>query len=131
MIEIAAKRSRPVRLRRVTLVAAVLAFVVLIGGSAVFARAYALRESVLPGVHVSGVDVGGMDRADARAAIARTLGARLARPVTVEVGERTFTVQPNALWQLDSAATEERAFRAGRASIQSRLGALVAPFVFE
>jgi vancomycin resistance protein YoaR len=131
MIEIAAKRSRPVRLRRVTLVAAVLAFVVLIAGSAIFARAYTLRESVLPGVHVSGVDVGGMDRADARVAIARTLGARLARPVTVEVGERTFTVQPNALWQLDSAATEERAFRAGRASIQSRLGALVAPFVFE
>jgi vancomycin resistance protein YoaR len=131
LIEIAAKRSRPARLRRVTLVAALLAFLVLIAGSAVFARAYTLRESVLPGVHVSGLDVGGLDRADARAAIARTLGARLARPVTVEVGERTFTVQPNALWQLDSAATEERAFRAGRASIQSRLGALVAPFAFE
>jgi vancomycin resistance protein YoaR len=131
MIEVAAKRFRPAHLRRATLVSAVLAFLVLLAGSAVFARAYTLRDSVLPGVRVSGVDVGGLARADARAKIAGTLGARLAKPVTVAVGDGTLTVQPSALWRLDAAATEERAFRAGRASLQSRLGALAAPFLFE
>jgi vancomycin resistance protein YoaR len=130
MIEVAASRSRPARLRRVTLVSAALALVVLVAGSAVFARAYTLRDSVLPGVRVAGVDVGGKSRADARAAIERGLQARLAKPVTVDVGNGSFTVVPAALWQLDAAATEERAFAAGRASVQARLGALVAPFAF-
>src|SRR5215211_2772526 len=107
MIEIAAKRSRPARLRRVTVAGAVLAAVVLLAGSAVFARAYTLRDSVLPGIHVAGVDVGGMSREDARAAIARSFGDRLAQPVTVEVGKRTFAVRPDVLWRLDVAATEE------------------------
>jgi vancomycin resistance protein YoaR len=131
MIEIAAKRSRAARARRLTVVSAVLALLVLIAGSAVFARAYTLRDSVLPGIHVAGVDVGGMSREDARAALARSLGDRLERPVTVEVGKRTFAVRPDALWRLDVSATEERAFRAGRESIQARLGGLVAPFAFE
>jgi vancomycin resistance protein YoaR len=130
MIEVAAKRSRPASLRRVTLVGLVLAFLVLLAGSAVFARAYTLRDSVLPGVRVAGVDVGGLNRDDARATIARELGVLLAKPVTVEVGEGTFTARPSALWRLDAAATEERAFGAGRTSFQSRLGALVAPFAF-
>jgi vancomycin resistance protein YoaR len=130
MIEVLAKRSRARSLRRASVVGAVLAFLVLLAGSAVFARAYTLRESVLPGVHVAGVDVGGLSRGDARATISRELRPRLANPVTVEVGKGTFTAQPSALWRLDAAATEERAFRAGRASLQSRLGALVAPFAF-
>jgi vancomycin resistance protein YoaR len=131
MIELAAKRSRPARLRRVTVAGAVLAVLVLVAGSAVFARAYTLRDSVLPGVRVAGIDVGGKAREDARAQIARMLGERLAQPVTVEVGKRSFAVRPDALWRLDATASEERAFRAGRASIQARLGALVAPFAFE
>src|SRR5215210_1607298 len=131
MIEIAAKRSRPARLRHVTVLGALLALIVLVAGAAVFARAYSLRDAVLPGIRVSGIDVGGESRAHAQAAIAGGLEARLARPVRVAVGERSLTVKPSALWQLDAAATEERAFAAGRASVHARLGALIAPFVFE
>src|SRR5215210_6043728 len=131
MIEIAAKRSRPARLRRVTVLGALLALIVLVAGAAVFARAYSLRDAVLPGIRVSGIDVGGESRAHAQAAIAGGLEGRLARPVRVAVGERSLTVKPSALWQLDAAATEERAFAAGRASVHARLGALIAPFVFE
>jgi vancomycin resistance protein YoaR len=131
MIEIAARRARPARRRRrLTLVSAVVGIAVLVAGGAVFARAYTLRDSVLPGVSVAGVEVGGKSRAATHAAVERTIGARLAHPVVVSVGKRTFTVRPSRLWQLDAAATEERAFHAGRATLQARLGALVAPFVF-
>lgn len=130
MIEVAASRARPARFRRATVVSAVLALLVLVAGSAVFARAYTLRDAVLPGVRVAGVDVGGMSRADARAAIERGIQARLAKPVEVAVGGKSFTVAPASLWRLDAAASEQRAFDAGRATIQARLGALVAPFAF-
>lgn len=130
MIEVAASRARPARFRRATVVSAVLALLVLVAGSAVFARAYTLRDAVLPGVRVAGVDVGGMSRADARAAIERGIQARLAKPVEVAVGGKSFTVAPALLWRLDAAASEQRAFDAGRATIQARLGALVAPFAF-
>ena len=75
MIELVAKRSRPARLRRVTVAGAVLALLVLVAGAAVFARAYTLRDSVLPGIRVAGVDVGGMSVTEAQ----RTLERRSTR----------------------------------------------------
>jgi vancomycin resistance protein YoaR len=132
MAEIAARRTRPVRrLSRAATVALVLALLVLLAGAALFARAYTLREAVLPGVSVAGADVGGLARSDARTRLQTELGARLAASVRVSVGERAFAVRPDRVWALDVAATEQRAFQAGRESLASRLGALVAPFAFE
>jgi len=128
----AARLTRPIRgLSRAGTVAAVLGLLVLIVGAAVFARALTLRESVLPGVSVAGVDVGGLSRADAQAALQTQLASRLAEPVRVQVGEQGFTVRPDRIWSLDVRATEERAFHAGRDSLTSRLGALAAPFAVE
>ncbi|MGH3092007.1 MAG: hypothetical protein ACRDOG_06735, partial [Gaiellaceae bacterium] len=61
MTEIAARLTRPIRrLGRVSTVAVCLSFVLLLAGAAVFARALTLREAVLPGVSVAGVDIGGL-----------------------------------------------------------------------
>ncbi|HYY76547.1 MAG TPA: peptidoglycan binding domain-containing protein, partial [Gaiellaceae bacterium] len=132
MTEIAARLTRPIRrLGRVSTVAVCLAFVLLLIGTAVFARALTLREAVLPGVSVAGVDIGGLSRLDAQAKLRAELGATLDEPVTVAVGKRTFVVRPGRLWALDIAATEERAFGAGRDSFLTRLRSLAAPLLFE
>ena len=132
MTEMAARLTRPIRgLSRAGTVAAVLGLLVLIAGAAVFARALTLRESVLPGVSVAGVDVGGLSRTDAQAALQAQLAARLAEPVRIQVGDQSLTVRPDRVWALDVRATEERAFQTGRDSLLSRLGALAAPFAVE
>ena len=132
MTEMAARLARPIRgLSRAGTVAAVLGLLVLVAGAAVFARALTLRESVLPGVSVAGVDVGGLSRADAQVALQTQLASRLAEPIRIQVGEQSLTVRPDRLWALDARATEERAFQAGRDSLASRLGALAAPFAAE
>lgn len=132
MTEIAARLARPIRrLSRPGTLGLVLGLVVLLAGAAVFARAYTLREAVLPGVTVAGVDIGGLSRADAQARLREQLGPRLAEPVRVAVGERAFAVRAGRVWTLDVAATQERAFLDGRKSLLSRLGSLVAPFAVE
>ncbi|MGH3044397.1 MAG: VanW family protein [Gaiellaceae bacterium] len=132
MTEMAARLTRPIRgLSRAGTVAVVLGLLVLIVGAAVFARALTLRESVLPGVSVAGVDVGGLSRTDAQAVLQTQLAARLAEPVRIQVGDQSFSVRPDRLWALDARATEERAFQAERDSLVSRLGALAAPFAAE
>src|ERR687891_1145088 len=132
MTEIAARLTRPIRrLSRTATVVLVLALLVAIAGAALFARAYSLRESGLPGVSVAGVDVGGLTRVDAQARLRQELAPRLAQPVRVSVGDGAFAVRPDRVWALDLAATEQRAFQAGRESLASRLGALAGPFAPE
>jgi len=132
MTEIAARLTRPIRrLSRTATVVLLLALVVAVAGAALFARAYSLRESVLPGVSVAGVDVGGLTRVDAQARLQQELAPRLARPVRVSVGDEAFAVRPDRVWALDLTATEQRAFQTGRESLGSRLGALVGPFAPE
>src|SRR5918996_4122973 len=132
MTEIAARLTRPIRrLGRVTTVALVLALLVMVAGAALFARAYSLRGSVLPGVSVAGVDVGGLTRVDAQARLRQELAPRLAQPVRVSVGDEAFAVRPDRVWALDLPATEQRAFQTGRETLGSRLGALVGPFAPE
>src|SRR5687767_14257540 len=132
MAEIAARLTRPIRrLSRTATVALVLALLVTAAGAALFARAYTLRDSVLPGVSVAEVDVGGLARIDAQARLRQELAPRLAEPVHVTVGDKAFAVQPDRVWTLDLPATEQRAFQAGRESLASRLGALVGPFASE
>src|SRR5688500_4690961 len=120
MTGMAARLTRPIRgLSRAGTVAAVLGLLVLVAGAAVFARALTLRESVLPGVSVAGVEVGGLSRAEAQAAVQSQLAARLAEPVRIQVGEQSFTVRPDRVWALDARATEERRSEEHTSELQS------------
>jgi vancomycin resistance protein YoaR len=124
MTEIAARIQRMSRLSAGLLA---LALFSMGASAALFIRALTLRDSVLPGVEVAGIEVGGLERADARARIAENLSARLHTPLQVAIGQERFTVVPAELFELDVAATERRAFEAGRGSVTARLGALATP----
>jgi vancomycin resistance protein YoaR len=129
MTEIAALLTRPIRrLRRPSVIAIVVALVLVAGAAALAARAYTLRDSVLPGVRVAGIDVGGLSREDARARIGSALQERLRDPIDVALGGRQLTVRPAELFTVDAAATEQRAFASARSSFGDRLGALAVPF---
>jgi vancomycin resistance protein YoaR len=131
MTEIAARLTRPIRrLSWPATIALFLALLLVVAGAIVFVRALSFRNAVLPGIAVASVDVGGLSPAEAQAKIETRLEPRLARPVRVNVGEGSFVVRPDRIWSLDATATEERAYQAGRESIQARLGALLAPFAF-
>ena len=128
MTEIAARLARPIqRLGRPSTVL-VVALVIAVAGGAVLARAYTLRDSVLPGVSVAGVDVGGLAPADARARIDAEVGARLDQPVEIVVGGKSLPVTPSNIFQVDSAASEHAAYDSARESVSTRLGALAVPF---
>jgi vancomycin resistance protein YoaR len=129
MTEIAARLARPIqRLGRPSALVIAVSVVIALAGAALLARAYSLERSVLPGVSVAGVDVGGLSPAAARARIREKLGERLDQPVEITVGEDSFTVTPSNLFRVDAAASEQAAFDAARASFAARLGALAVPF---
>ena len=129
---IAALLTRPIRrFGRASLVAVCTLALLVLAAAALLVRAYTLRDAVLPGVHVAGVDVGGMSRADARARITTALEERLQGPLEISVDGRSFTVYPRTLFTVDAAATEQIAFDSPRESWSDRLGALAAPFAFQ
>ncbi len=129
MTEIAARLARPIqRLGRPSTVFLVVAMVIAVAGGAILARAYTLRNSVLPGVSVAGVDVGGLAPADARARIDAEVGARLDQPVEIVVGGKSLRVMPSNIFQVDGAASERAAYESARESVSTRLGALAVSF---
>ena len=133
MAEIAARPTRAIRRRRrsrAATIALVVSLLVLAAGAALLVRASMVRDAVLPGVSVAGVDVGGLSDAAARAKLQAELAPRLVEPVQLSVGDSELVIRPDKAFTLDVAATEERAYQAGRASVLGRLGALVAPFAF-
>jgi vancomycin resistance protein YoaR len=129
MTEIAARLARPIqRLGRPSAIVVAVAAIVVVAGSALLARAYSLRDSVLPGVSVAGVDVGGLAPSDARARIEEQVGAKLDTPVEISVGEKSFRVTPSNIFRVDAAASEQAAFGSARGSVTARVGALAIPF---
>jgi vancomycin resistance protein YoaR len=132
MTEIAARLARPIqRLGKPSTFLVVAAGVLAIAGVALLARAYTLRDSVLPGVSVAGVDVGGLAPADARARIDEEIGARLDQPVEIVVGGKSLRVTPSNIFQVDGAKSERAAYDSARESISARLGALAVPFAVQ
>jgi vancomycin resistance protein YoaR len=130
MTEIAARLARPVhRLGLPSTVALSLALLLVLLGAVVTARGIMLRDAVLPGTQVAGVDVGGLTPVQARARIRSELGPRLARPVELSVAGRTVTAQPDELFKLDAQASADAAFASARESMPARLGALAVPFL--
>jgi vancomycin resistance protein YoaR len=127
--EIAARLVRPIRrLGPLSFLALLLASLVAAVAVLVLVRGYVLRDSVLPGVRVAGVDVGGLSHADARGRIEARLGERLSRPIDVSVGGGFFTVTPSNLFTVDATATEKLAYDSARESFLERVGALTVPF---
>ena len=55
---------------------------------------YAKKDTIAEGVTVSGIDVGGLTRDEATAKLRAELLPVLAKPVTVEVGNKQFTLGP-------------------------------------
>ena len=88
-----------------------------------------LQGDVLPGVTVNGIDVGNVPRAEARRRLAMKLPDKLARRLTVVVGERRLTIRGDELFEPDPDASARVAFRAGRRTFFGRLGAELAPFL--
>jgi vancomycin resistance protein YoaR len=129
MTEIAARLVRPIRrLGPLSLTAICLIVLIAAAGATVLARAYTLRDSVLPGVRVAGVDVGGLSRPDARGRIEAVIGERLRQPVAVAVAGQVLTVNPSNLFTVDATATERLAFESARSSFLDRIAALAIPF---
>jgi vancomycin resistance protein YoaR len=127
--EIAARLVRPIRrLGALSFVALLLASLVAALAVLTLVRGYMLRDSVLPGVRVAGVDVGGLSRADARGRIESRLGARLSQPIDLSLGGGVFTVTPSNLFAVDAAATERLAYDSARGSFLERVAALTVPF---
>jgi lipoprotein-anchoring transpeptidase ErfK/SrfK len=88
------------RARAALVVAAVAAVLVLaLGGAAYSAYRYeqARSDTILPGVTIEGVDVGGMTRPEAVEAVRTAAKVRLESPLTVAVGGKTWTVTPMEL----------------------------------
>jgi vancomycin resistance protein YoaR len=126
--EIAARIARPIqRLGRPSAVLVALALLVAIAGLALLVRAYTLKESVLPGVSVAGVDVGGLSEPEARARVNAELGARLDRPVRIELSGESFSVTPSNIFRVDATASEQAAFDSPREAFLGRLAALASP----
>jgi vancomycin resistance protein YoaR len=93
-------------MRRVLIV---LGVVVLAAVGAAVARAIQFDGAAKPGVHVLGLDLSGKSRS----AIEARLRAWSRRPVTIDVGNRTYRVERGWLVSLDAPATADRALAAG------------------
>jgi vancomycin resistance protein YoaR len=127
--EIAARLVRPIRrLRPLSFLAVLIASVIAAVAVLTLVRAYMLRDSVLPGVQVAGVDVGGLSRADARGRIESLIGDRLRQPVDVSLDGDVFTLTPSNLFIVDGTATEKLAYDSERGSFLAHVGALTVPF---
>ncbi|MEA2550280.1 MAG: hypothetical protein QOE25_49 [Actinomycetota bacterium] len=69
------------------------------GGVAFAAYRYdrANHDKILPGVRVAGVDVGGLSREAALAAVQEQVSQRLSTPITISAGGKTWTTTPAEL----------------------------------
>jgi vancomycin resistance protein YoaR len=77
----------------------------------------AYGNSVLPGVRIDGMHVGGEKEADARAAVEQLARRLDTATIRVHAGPRTFAVDPNLIgFSVDAAATVREARTAGRNS---------------
>lgn len=90
--------------------------VLALGGAAYAAARYehAHADTILPGVTIGGVDVSGMTRAEASAAVRDAAALSLSQPLTISVGRQHWTVTPETLGRRAAVASAVRqAFAAG------------------
>jgi lipoprotein-anchoring transpeptidase ErfK/SrfK len=98
-------------------VAVVAGVALLVFGGAAFAAVryeHTHADRIMPGVTVAGVDVSGMTREEAIAAVRAPIAERLSEPLTVTVGNDHWTVTPQTLGRRAAVAAAVRAaFSAG------------------
>ena len=90
-----------------------------------YVRMAQYRGDVLPGTTVAGVDVSGLDKAEATAVLQRRLAPRLKAPVQVRVGGSTVALKPSDVLALNAVATADAAVAASRGTEPARFAALV------
>jgi lipoprotein-anchoring transpeptidase ErfK/SrfK len=114
-----AESRRP---NRIAIVLAIGVAVVLLLALAMYLYDHSRRDVIASGVKIDGVSVGGMHAAAARSKLQRELVARLAQPVTVRSGSRTWVLSPReAAVRVDVTQMVDRAVSASReGSILSR-----------
>ncbi|MCK2212785.1 VanW family protein [Actinomadura sp. ATCC 31491] len=96
--------AEPPRRRR--LLPGLALLVVVLAALAYVVPAVFMSGSVLRGTHVAGVDIGGLTVTQAADKLRAELGAKLSRPVIVEIGDRKDTVQADeAGLELDVVGT--------------------------
>ncbi|WP_127936090.1 VanW family protein [Nonomuraea polychroma] len=92
--------------RRRRLLPGLVLFIVVLVALAYVVPAVLMSGSVLRGTHVAGVDIGGLTVTQAADKLRNELGAKLSKPVVVEIGGRKDTVQPDeAGLELDVVGT--------------------------
>ncbi len=114
-------RGRHVRrqgLRRVAVVAAVVLGVLVLGGAvgafAAMRYEHAHADTILPGVRIDGLDVGGMTRPQAQAAVKAVVAKPLRADLTITVGAQHWITNPAQLGRrADVAGAVDEAMRAG------------------
>jgi lipoprotein-anchoring transpeptidase ErfK/SrfK len=102
----------------------VVAVVALVGAVGAWAYDHGQRHTIASGVQIAGIDVGGMDVADARAKVERRLVDRLRQPVLATYrDERARLSARRARVVVDVAGAVDEALARGRdGSILARLG---------
>ena len=123
----AARARRARRLPRVGIWALALVGVLSLVVAALAGRALLHSGEVMPGVEVLGADVSGLDADAAAAKIEQVTAARLAQPVSLDVGPRQVPLVPAKVLRVDADATAAAALAAGRDSWSSRLRSLISP----
>jgi lipoprotein-anchoring transpeptidase ErfK/SrfK len=73
------------------------------------------RDQIADGVHIDGIDVGGLSAAAATARLDRSVAATMERPVAMSLGSRTWQITPRqAGVAVDVAGTVAQALQASR-----------------
>jgi vancomycin resistance protein YoaR len=106
--------GRPARRTGRRVVIVLLAFLATVS-VALGAQAFLTRNTIVPGVSVAGVDVGGLEPAAARARLAAALGPKLTRSIAVEtpIGTATVTAADAGI-SIDLDAAVAHAYATGR-----------------
>jgi lipoprotein-anchoring transpeptidase ErfK/SrfK len=95
------------RKHRAIVVVAIVAGILVLAAGGVAYSAYRYEQSradrILPGVSIAGVDVGGMTKAEAVAAVRVAAQEALQRPVELEAGKRSWSVTLEELGQRSNA----------------------------
>jgi vancomycin resistance protein YoaR len=110
---------------------AALVFIGLVAGAAMYGLSHSNR--IYEGISVAGIEVGGMTRSEARAALRDHLKSATEQPVLLVSGDQEFLLDPRATGiQVDLDATVDAAFVYGRSgSVFERSGRWFHAILFE
>lgn len=113
----AARKKKRVSPALIVLIAALVIAIAVFAGIGIYAMRYVNYDKILPNVYVAGIDVGGMTKEEAKAAIESGLSATEQQSINVNLPDQTLTFTPaqdTVLIDVDQAV--DAAYRYGRNS---------------